>query len=79
MPELAQKLANYFSCRVASSPSDAIEDPSVMAVYVCTITDTHVDFILQANAASKVVFCEKPVAGTLQKALERKEQPDSFR
>ena len=41
-------------------------DPSVDAVFICTPTDTHVEYSLKAIAAGKHVFCEKPVDRTLE-------------
>ena len=41
-------------------------DPGVDAVFICTPTDTHVEYSLKAIAAGKHVFCEKPVDRTLE-------------
>ena len=41
-------------------------DPDVDAVFICTPTDTHVEYSLKAIAAGKHVFCEKPVDRTLE-------------
>ena len=41
-------------------------DPNVDAVFICTPTDTHVEYSLKAIAAGKHVFCEKPVDRTLE-------------
>ena len=38
-----------------------IEDPSIDAVYVCSSTDTHADIVIEAAAAGKHIFCEKPI------------------
>ncbi len=59
--ELAQKFAQNYDCQVVDSPEQAITHPDVQAVYICTPTDTHVDFIYQSAKAGKAVFCEKPV------------------
>lgn len=70
MPEMAQKFADAFGCVVADSPTDAINHPDVAAVYVCTPTDTHIDFMRESVMAGKAVFCEKPVSMDLQKARQ---------
>ena len=38
------------------------------AIYICTPNTTHAEFALQALAAGKHVFCEKPMATTLEDA-----------
>ena len=39
-----------------------INDPGVDAVIIVSSTDTHIEFITEAIAAKKPVFCEKPLA-----------------
>ena len=43
-------------------PGPIFADPSVDAVLICSSTDTHAQFIEQAAAAGKHIFCEKPIA-----------------
>ena len=45
---------------------EVFTDPDVDAVFICTPTDTHVEYSLKAIAAGKHVFCEKPVDRTLE-------------
>ncbi|NIZ41288.1 inositol 2-dehydrogenase (plasmid) [Entomospira entomophila] len=55
-----------------------LQDPSIDAVLICTSTDTHAKISLEAIAANKHVFCEKPVDHhieqiiAVQQALEGK-------
>ena len=55
---------------VTSDPDELINSPDVNTVYVCTPTAEHKDLVLQAAAASKHIFCEKPLAKTLTDAQE---------
>jgi myo-inositol 2-dehydrogenase/D-chiro-inositol 1-dehydrogenase len=53
--------------KVVASPDEVFEDPSVDAVLICTPTGTHADLIVQAARAGKQIFCEKPIAFSLDK------------
>jgi myo-inositol 2-dehydrogenase/D-chiro-inositol 1-dehydrogenase len=52
-----------------SDPDKLLASREIEAVDVCTPTPTHADFILRALASGKHVFCEKPLARTLDEAL----------
>ncbi|MDO3409256.1 inositol 2-dehydrogenase [Saccharibacillus sp. CPCC 101409] len=41
---------------------ELLDDPRVAAVFICTPTDSHADWIKRAAAAGKHIFCEKPVS-----------------
>ncbi len=41
---------------------DILTDPEVDAVLICSSTDTHAQFIIDAAKAGKHIFCEKPIA-----------------
>lgn len=51
------------------------------AVAICTSTDTHVDYIIDAAEAGKAIFCEKPISLDLAQvervaaALDRRDVP----
>ncbi|WP_434337388.1 inositol 2-dehydrogenase [Mesomycoplasma hyopneumoniae] len=47
-------------------------DPEIDIIYICSPTDTHYLYSIQALNANKHVFCEKPVAFDLEKILEVK-------
>jgi len=36
-------------------------DPTIDAIFICSSTDTHADYIIQAAKAKKHIFCEKPI------------------
>ena len=40
---------------------EALADPEVDAVLICTATEIHADLIIQSAHAGKAIFCEKPV------------------
>ena len=52
---------------VYEKPVDLCNDPNVEAVAIVTNTDSHVDMIELAMNAGKHVFCEKPLAETVEK------------
>ncbi len=53
-----------------TTPGDLIADPSVDAVVIVTPTATHGELTRAAAAAGKAIFCEKPLAITMNEALE---------
>jgi len=56
--ELAQK---YGIQKVSTNYKDIINNPEVEAVVICSPTDTHAQYIIEAANAGKHIFCEKPV------------------
>lgn len=68
-PDAAQALA----CRLAAetvSLEQALADPEVAGVLICSSTDQHLGHALAAVAAGKAVFCEKPIDLDLRKARQ---------
>lgn len=59
---LAKSLAPSPSCLVSRDWHDAVSDPAVEAVVVCTPNDLHAQISIAALAAGKHVLCEKPLA-----------------
>lgn len=55
--------------QVAKDPKAIFEDKEISVVLICSSTDTHADFIVQAAKAGKHIFCEKPVDLTVKKVL----------
>lgn len=54
-----------------------LSDPAIDAVAICSLTDTHAKIIVEAAQAGKHIFCEKPIALSLEKidaALEAVEK-----
>jgi myo-inositol 2-dehydrogenase / D-chiro-inositol 1-dehydrogenase len=60
--EGATLVANGFGiAAVYSNYKDVINHPEVEAIVICSPTDTHAQYIIEAAQAGKHIFCEKPV------------------
>lgn len=46
---------------IRQSVDEAMSDPAVDAVCICSATDTHADLIELGAKAGKTIFCEKPI------------------
>ncbi|MEZ4708404.1 MAG: inositol 2-dehydrogenase [Caldilineaceae bacterium] len=67
-PEAAQTCANDFQIpHVYTDHRAILDDPQIDAVVVCSSTETHTQFIIEAAQAGKHIFCEKPIALDLAK------------
>src|SRR5919202_2855471 len=69
--DLVESLARTCAAEVGVSSVDLdyrrlLERPEVDAVVICSSTDTHARIIAEAAAAGKQVFCEKPIALSLE-------------
>jgi myo-inositol 2-dehydrogenase/D-chiro-inositol 1-dehydrogenase len=51
---------------VAASSAEILADKQIEAVLICSSTSTHADLIEQAAKAGKHIFCEKPIAFSLE-------------
>ena len=52
------------SCGIPNTTKDAndiLNDPEIDAVLICSSTDTHSKYIIEAAHAGKNIFCEKPI------------------
>ena len=49
---------------------EVFADPDVDAVFICSSTDTHAEFIIKAAKAGKDIFCEKPIHTDISKIKE---------
>ena len=70
----AKKLGERFSINsVSDDYKKVLANPEIDAVLICSPTDTHAKFIVEAAKAGKHIFCEKPVdldLKTIQNALD---------
>src|ERR1035437_191650 len=65
--EAAQALAARCNIpRVTVSSEEIIADKQIEAVLICSSTNTHADLIVQAAKSGKHIFCEKPIAFSLE-------------
>lgn len=69
-PTAAEEVASRSQAEVAANAEALLRRPDVDAVDICTPTPYHKDLILKAAAAGKHIFCEKPLARTLEEAEE---------
>ena len=46
----------------SKNSDDVFANPDVDAVFICSSTDTHAEFIVKAAEAGKHIFCEKPIS-----------------
>ncbi|MFP3156214.1 inositol 2-dehydrogenase [Lachnospiraceae bacterium ZAX-1] len=49
---------------------EVFTNAQVDAVFICSSTDTHADFIVKAARAGKHIFCEKPIHTDIEKIRE---------
>ncbi len=69
-PEVAVEVAGLAGAGVAADAEALIGRFDVEAVDICVPTPLHKELILKAAAAGKHIFCEKPLARTLEEAAE---------
>lgn len=55
---------------VTKNPEDILNDNEIEAVIICSSTDTHSKYIIEAAKAGKHIFCEKPIDYDLKKVHE---------
>lgn len=63
--------------KVTKDPADIMNDKDIDAVFICSPTDTHADFIIQAARRGKHIFCEKPIHTDIQKIKEALAEVDN--
>jgi len=71
IPERAEAAVEKYGCGIAIVDyHDALNDPEIDAVSVCTPNNVHPTITIDALRAGKNVLCEKPAARTYAEALE---------
>jgi myo-inositol 2-dehydrogenase/D-chiro-inositol 1-dehydrogenase len=74
----ANKIANLYGGTVVLSPEEAISNPNVDVVYICTSTPTHTEFILSAAKSGKAIFCEKPIDLDIDRVNKCKKELEKY-
>lgn len=69
-PARAEELAREVAGETAESYASLLEDASVAGVSICVPNDMHAEYAVSALETGKAVLCEKPLALTLEDALE---------
>ncbi|MBR2181237.1 MAG: Gfo/Idh/MocA family oxidoreductase [Oscillospiraceae bacterium] len=73
--EKAERCVKKYGCGIAIEDyRDAVNDPEVDALSVCTHNLMHKQISIEALRAGKHVLCEKPAARIYSEALETKQQ-----
>ena len=71
IPERAAAAVEKYGCGTAIEDyHQALNDPEIEAVSVCTPNNVHAQIAMDALRAGKNVLCEKPAARTYAEALE---------
>jgi myo-inositol 2-dehydrogenase/D-chiro-inositol 1-dehydrogenase len=69
LPGQAARLAEALGVRqVFTDPQQLLDSPDIDAVIIATPARTHAQMVISAARAGKAVFCEKPMAITLEEA-----------
>ncbi len=58
--------ANHGIRNVMADPRELINDATIEAVAICSPTNTHANYVIEAARAGKQIFCEKPIAQDLE-------------
>ena len=63
-------LDEYGIEQLYEEPKALFEDPDIDAVFICSPSEHHAEHIKQAAAEQKHIFCEKPLASTVEEIYE---------
>jgi myo-inositol 2-dehydrogenase / D-chiro-inositol 1-dehydrogenase len=68
--EAAKKLAASTGAKAVTDAAEIFNDKEVEAVFICTSTNTHVDYLKRAAQSGKAAYCEKPIGLDYQEAAD---------
>ena len=80
-PEAEGRFSQQYGARLHPSLDELLADETIDAVDICLPNDLHSEFASKAFEAGKHVFCEKPIALSLQEAdamIEAARRADRF-
>lgn len=75
-PGRAAEIAGRVGAKAYVDPMEAIHHPGVDAVVIVTPTDTHASYCVAAARAGRHIFCEKPLASSVEECDMVKEEVD---
>lgn len=55
---------------ITQSPEEIFGDEEIDAVFICSLTHTHAEYIMKAAKAGKHIFCEKPISLDIEQTKE---------
>jgi myo-inositol 2-dehydrogenase/D-chiro-inositol 1-dehydrogenase len=55
---------------ITKNSLEVIQDSEIDAIFICSVTDTHVPLIIEAAKAGKHIFCEKPVSMDITQTMQ---------
>jgi len=55
---------------ITTDVNDILNNPDISAVFICSSTNTHVEYIERAAIAGKHIFCEKPISFNVKETKE---------
>lgn len=67
-PEAEERFSEQYGARLYPSLETLLADEAIAAVDICLPNDLHCQYTLKAFEAGKHVFCEKPIALSLEEA-----------
>ncbi|MDJ0757678.1 MAG: inositol 2-dehydrogenase [Ardenticatenaceae bacterium] len=61
LPDAAAAIGQQYNIPFSDNYKDVLQDDAVKAILICSSTDTHAQMMIEAAAAGKHIFCEKPI------------------
>ncbi len=61
LPDAAAAIGRQYNIPFSDNYKDVLQDDGVKAILICSSTDTHAQMMIEAAAAGKHIFCEKPI------------------
>ncbi|MGI6153085.1 MAG: inositol 2-dehydrogenase [Christensenellaceae bacterium] len=68
--EMESSLREMGISKIYKEPEKIFEDSEIDAVFICSSTNTHSEFMIKAAKAGKHIFCEKPIDSDLGRIKE---------